>query len=414
MKNLTGFAFAFFIGRGSQFFIPILLGLLLASTVYGLIEIAMAFALNIVAVFSLGFNALLPRSIVRREQWVSANLIYSYIFIVSLSLLALSIFLSIWYEIASIALAFASVLLMESSYSSKLKSNGQRSFAILNDALIWFLILFWAVINETLDIGKDSFLRTIWFAYLVYASLYLKNINFKAWSPITSSEIYKHIKSGIKIILIGISSSLVITSGRIIMSTYLDLETFADYAQIYRFTILPLIIHQFCVIFLFRKLYSGNIKLFEDYSSKIFALVILFSATLAFGLYFISALETPFKTFLEKYLLIFIICLCIVPFWGGIAINEISFSQNTSSIYPILFSLIYISAFSALIFFLSIEKNILNLSIIHLLFVCSYHFINSLTLKFARCPVSLTPALLSFIISVFLSYYLLSNLVLTF
>ena len=258
--SVLQFSIAFFFGKGMQFIAPLILANILTLQQYGKIEFAMSVSLSIVSIASFGAFTFIPRSIVQKEKWISKNLIYAYLLVISFIFILLSLILnnSEPSKLFKIIFIFSGILLLQGGLSATLKSQQRRSLAMVLDSMLWIAILI-----SSLGIAAQIFSINGSSLYMVCMTYFTILVIF-IWKNIDQAHIFKgnlnirYFKVGARIIIIGFSSVAIAVSGRFLAGLVFDLEQVGHYSALYRVSIIPIICHQFIILYLYRYAYLSK------------------------------------------------------------------------------------------------------------------------------------------------------------
>lgn len=407
------FLFVFALGKGSQFLIPIILSNLLDPTQYGIVEISMSAALIIVSVASMGSSAFISRSIVKEESWISLDAVKVYLVGLSAVLMLSSIFMHVIGSsvVTELVLAFSSVLLLQGAISSELKSKAKRKSAIIVDCMLWGTLLssgFIYIFEAVSELG-DSLL---WLASAHYAVLFVifsKSIDFvKIQTSVIDS---RYFKEGYKIVIMGFVSTLVATSGRLVVGDNIGVVAVGEYSALYRISIIPIIIHQIIMLYFYRISFSKSRKQFKYLGN--FSFVTISCVSLAVWLlapFCATYLGSAFENSLRSNPVVFSALMISVPFWSAISINELAYSQNVQSRVPLLISLSYVSLAYFMVSYSMVAANLASVSVSISLMIIGYYCVNSLVLNNVGVTIARIPMFFSMFVLIGLFLYLLPSI----
>lgn len=385
------FAGAFLLGKGTQFFAPLLLANILSVEQYGLLEFAMSIALAMVSALSMGTFTFIPRQIVQQEEWISRNALYRYLIVVSLILIIVSYFFGSDSppNATQLSLLFCGILLLQGGLSATLKSFQKRSMAMILDSILWVVIILsvWIPFTGT----KSSIDATL----LISCGVYFFLLTYLIWrnkdrnEEVKKSFNFQYLSAGIKITIIGFCSVAIAVSGRSLVGLIFNVEQVGLYSSLYRVAILPIIVHQFIILYLFKHAYESQDKKFSNFGSLVF-LCTSFSALMVwlvvpycdfvFGL----AFENSMSSNADLFLLLLVNC----PIWSAIAINELAYGKFTNSNKVIFPSIAFIVLFCcASVYFIEFTT-LYDFAIWHTLGFSLYYLQNSFFCHTVAIPVS--------------------------
>lgn len=406
------FVFVFILGKGTQFFIPIILSNILNPSQYGIVEISMSVALIIVSVASMGSSAFISRSIVKEEGWISLDAVKLYLVGLSVVLMLSSILIQVIDSsvVTELVLTFSSVLLLQGAISSELKSKAKRKSAIIVDLMLWGTILFSGFIyifKPVSELGDNL----LWLASTYYAVLFViffKSIDFV---KIQSSVIdRRYFKEGYKIVIMGFVSTLVATSGRLVVGDNIGPAAVGEYSALYRVSIIPIIVHQIIMLYFYRTSFSKSRKQFIYLGNFSFITISCISlAVWFFAPFYATYLGEAFENSLRSNPVVFSALMISVPFWSAISINELAYSQNVQSRVPLLISLSYVLLTYFMVSYLIVAPNLASVSVIISLMIIGYYCVNSLALNNVGVTIAKVPMFFSMLALIGLFLYLLPS-----
>ena len=385
----------FFIGKGCQFIIPIILGNFLKPEEYGLIEFSMSIGLLTVSVVSMGSNAFISRAIVKKERWIKLNDVKLYLLLISSVLTLFFLFLHLInsLEILKYSLAFSAVLLLQGGLSVELKSRAKRESAMILDIILWLAILLGVLLYYFKLVSGlfNALLLIILSYYTILAISFLRSIQFKDFSFNLVSSLY--FLEGPKIVIISLIGTLVATAGQLIIGNSFGISAVGEYSSLYRIAIFPIIIHQIIMIYFYRTSFSPSREQFLLLANTVFLIVLLVSLiSWTIADFLTPFLGSAFAMSYKTYPVAFTAMMISIPFWSATSVNEIAYSQKVSSIYPVLSSIIYLIAIYVVTTFFVDFDSLENAAIFISLVIIGYYLINSLCLisagvKIAKIPI---------------------------
>ena len=290
LKVFLLFIFVFALGKGSQFFIPIILSNILDPFQYGSLELAMSVGLVVVSIASLGSSAFISRKIVKKEMWINLDLVKFYLALVSVLLMALSIFMHFMNNSSfiKISLSFSSILLLQGAISAELKSNSKRKSAIIIDVMLWATILAWAFlyIYDAVSNINESLIYILLVHEIILLIFFTNSINFSKIKPMQSP--FRYFNEGLNIVVMGFISTIVATSGRLVVGNNLGLVAVGEYSSLYRISVVPIIAHQIIMLFFYRTSFSKSRKSFIYLGTSTFILISFISLLTWFLAFYFS------------------------------------------------------------------------------------------------------------------------------
>ena len=408
------FVFVFFLGKGSQFAIPIILGNVLKPDQYGAVELSMSVGLIIISVGSMGSSAFISRSIVKEERWINLDAVK--LFLVGLSAVFIMSSLLMHYMnsslVTKLALAFSSVLLLQGAMSAEFKSRAKRKSAIIIDITLWTTILIWAFLYIIWGRGEayTSLLWLVFFHYLILLVLFGKSIaSLKLTSPL---RVGRYFSEGSRIVVMGFISVLVATSGRLVVGDNLGISAVGEYSSLYRLSILPIIAHQMIMLYFYRTSFSESREKFVYLGTIAFVIISIISlVTWLLAPFFAPYLGLLFESSLRSHPMAFSALMISVPFWSAISINELAYSQNVKSRIPLLCSFSYVLLAYLMTSYSMVVTNLDSVSASIALMIIGYYFVNSVSLAKVGVPVAKLPILCSICMVIIVLSYLLKTTV---
>lgn len=406
------FIFVFALGKGSQFFIPIILSNLLDPVQYGSVELAMSVGLVIVSVASLGSSAFISRSVIKKETWINLNAVKFYLAGMSVVLIVSSLFMHNMNSSSyvKISLAFSSILLLQGAISAELKSKSKRNSAIIVDVMLWASIITWAFlyIFQAVSDPSNSLLWLVFAHQLVLLIFFFRSIDLsKIRLPLSP---FRYFNEGSKIVVMGFISTMVATSGRLVVGDNLGLAAVGEYSSLYRISVVPIIAHQIIMLFFYRTSFSKSRKQFIYLGTTTFVIISFISLAAWFlASFFAPYLGSAFEASLQSNPVAFSALMISVPFWSAISVNELAYSQNVKSRVPLFYSLGYALLAYLSISYLVVLPDLESVSVSVSLIIIGYYFVSSLSLDKVGVTIARLPIFLSVFVLIGLFSYLLNS-----
>ncbi len=328
--NILGFICSFSVARGLLFFSPILLANLLPLEEYGKFEIAQAMASIGALVISCGLTGTAPLLRLRDEikgRWDSLLLLIAAMATGCLvvALLAAAALGSL-YSVTSLTAIATSVLIMQGLWANTLKSDGRTTIAVFVEAGFWAVAVFGAgmlaLFGDWLTEATISATLLAYAAVLMTVTLvqFVRNLN----RPITACDLWHNLELGLPLMLTGVLTVLVTSSGRLILGQTNGVEVVGLYAVLYRSTTLPLAGHQILIIGFFRQIFSWPDEVLRARASVIVlgvtGMVLAFwLLEPALGFLLGQRFTETFKTYRTEGLTL----LMQTVLWSAIALNDL-------------------------------------------------------------------------------------------
>ena len=385
------FAVAFLCGKGIQFIAPLLLANILSVEQYGLIEFSMSIALAMVSLLSMGAFTFIPRKILQKDVWISRNAVYRYLVLVSLILIILSFFFSSESppSATQLSFSFCGILLLQGGLSATLKSFQKRSMAMILDAMLWIVILLsaWSIFARTNSSIDSSLLISCAVYFCLLTCLIFRS---KDRSEEDNKKLnLRYVSAGIKITVVGFCSVAIAVSGRFLVGLIFSVEEVGFYSSLYRVAILPIIAHQFIILYLYKYAYKAQDRKFSNFGSLVFLCtsicalmlwVVMPYSGFIFGLAFENSLSSNADLFL----------LLIVngPIWSAIAVNELAYGKFANSNKVIFPAIVFVVLFGCMSVYFMQFATLYDFAIWHTLGFSLYYLQNSLFCYASAIPVS--------------------------
>lgn len=287
IKKGTLFGIVFSLAKAIIYFVPLLLAEVLSKEDYGVLEYALAGIATLVStIINLGVPGAYPYFILKqkkaflKEGFYFHSIVLFFFFLMN-QILYLNHLLSF-----NIYFAFniSYVLANQLFFSTQLKSNEKPVKAVLLDSALYFVLLIYYLIIKTSLINLD-FKGANYFV-LIYAAFYIINAG-KLLLKISLKRVihfYKIItKFSVHILISTFLIFLISVSGRILVEFFFDYETVGIYSYYFRLSAVVVMIHQIANIVYFKKIYTLNPHILDNY----FYLFFIFIFILSLSFYFI-------------------------------------------------------------------------------------------------------------------------------
>lgn len=282
------FALSFIFTKGTVYFVPLLLADILSTNDYGVLEYALAgLGFVITALLNMGIPSGYPYFILRlKDKGVLNGFKLHPIWLISLFIINQIVYYIFNFKI-ELYLAFniAYIIATQELYSIKLKSQEKPSKAIFLDSGVYIVLLAMLILYK-LQLFKITVSSISIFIFL-YALVYVL-VGVYGFFESQKDRIIKNYKKilGYSInVMIGTFLIFLITySGRILAEYYFGFEEVAVYSFYFRLAAIVVMIYQMVNIMFFKKIYTVDPKILDNYYSIFFASIFL----LSYSFYFIS------------------------------------------------------------------------------------------------------------------------------
>ena len=267
---------SFVAGRGALFGAPLLIANLLARADYGAIETAQAAASLVASTATLGTASVVPLVLLGHTPRASmAGITLQHLGLVAACLLVAAIAAVAGAEAAvPLAALFAAAVALQGLASTHLKTLGRGDASVLLDAGLFGLMALAATAAHLAHATRPlAWVVAGVLAYaLALAAVYARRFHREA-TPAPEVRWRGTLLMGIPLMVGGIVSLLVTTSGRLGMGLLAGPVVTADYAVLARAAALPIVAHQLLLIARFRNLFTLEPAAVERAAARIVALV---------------------------------------------------------------------------------------------------------------------------------------------
>ena len=327
MRRIIAYVTGFGIARGALFAAPIVLANLLPVELYGRLELAQSMAVLGALVFGLGLPASVPLALLRdevRARWDTLLFLLAGLAIVLLIISAgNALVLSSATALPVLVPLAMAILLLQGLWANSLKSHGKGTGAVLLEAGFWITAVLGGVIIAA-GVGGSW---TLAVALSGYAALLLAltiRACLDARTAFGPADLLENVKVSVPLMMVGLLSVLVSSSGRIILGYTSTVEIMGLYAIIFRATALPIVGHQLLIVGLFRALYTWDVA-----TLKRRALIIPVGVSvLAFGFWLVVdhmgfLLGPRFAETFPRFRVPALLILAQTVLWSAISLNDL-------------------------------------------------------------------------------------------
>lgn len=321
----------FGVARGALFAAPILLANFIPHDLYGLVEFSQAFGSLFAPLAVLGVVAVVPLVLIIKinNATMSAVLLH-HILMSGAAIIGATVFWVLGEVTWAMCLCILSTLMLQSLWSTSLKSSGKPEASMFMDTGLWILLVvtggFFSIFNFSVTSNILISGIGIYFTFLFLFTLNKLMVERKI---LKSSCKYKStLRMGIPLMLIGLSSTVVTTSGRLGMGFLTTPDLTADYASLFRVSSIPMVAHQILTISGYGSFFKSDMLKIEMRLFRIvffvFLIVMIVSAGWGFfepilgGKFVSTRAERPGECFV-------ILVQCLM--WSAIALNDLVISR---------------------------------------------------------------------------------------
>lgn len=263
MTKFARYALVFVLARAALFVVPLLLANLLSTSAYGTIEFAQAMAAVLALVLGLGANNVVPLILVRHVDDLSWSSLLALLMVMAATcgtLAAVLIAVAGQGTTAFVVLATA-VLILQGFWSVTFKSRSRNEASLLADTGFWFSCVVGAAVGYLVASSSDHSTGTgySFLAVAVYGTvlwLLVARLYREASEPATVAGTKATIQAGLPLMLLGLLSVVIASSGRIVLGLLDHAATVGIYAVIFRVTSAPIVAHQIASVALFRRFFE--------------------------------------------------------------------------------------------------------------------------------------------------------------
>lgn len=332
LRRMVAYLLSFGLGRAALFGAPFLLANFLPSSDYGVLETALAGASVLAGLVTLGVGSAIPLVLLRHNTDASLKgIVTHHLVVVGAALIFLLLGLVLQFPMPWLLTALLTACLaMQGLASTQLKTQGYGDASVLTDSGLLGLMALAAYIANC-D-GAVAPMAWIWAAALCYC-LILVVIYLRIW---TQTDHIKEplawggaLRLGIPLMLGGLVSLLVTTSGRLGMGLMAGPVLTADYAVLARAAALPIVAHQLILIAKFQNLFAESDDAVESATLHIVLLVgVSVIGFIAFSPW-LGLLLGP--AFVRAFDLHRVACFGVVVqavLWSAIALNDLVIARH--------------------------------------------------------------------------------------
>lgn len=332
LKRLSVYLLSFGLGRGVLFGAPLLLANFLHASDYGMLETALAAASVWAGVTSLGTTSVVPLVLLRNNTQATMTGIAVHQLLVAFAAggFVLAAMALQWSMVWQLTALMTGCLVMQSLASTHLKTLGHGEASVLIDAGLLGLMAI-AVIGahyygaaQPIDFALGAaflYCLLLVVSYLCILTQHGREQGSLAWIAT--------LRVGIPLMLGGLVSLLVTTSGRLGMGLLASSDLTAEYAVLARAGALLIAAHQLFLIASYRNLFAQSDQAVERAISKIVLLVagsVLVFFVLSPWLGFV--LGPAFVHAFGKYKLAGLLIVAQAVLWSAIALNDLVITRH--------------------------------------------------------------------------------------
>lgn len=322
----------FGLARGALFGAPLLLANLLATQDYGQLEMALATASLLASTATLGTASVVPLVLLRDERNATlAGIIVHHLGVVVIcalvGLMAGAVGAgSSW----SFAALLTATLALQSLGSTHLKTLGHSDQSVMLDAGLFGLMAVSALLASLT--GLVSPRQVIWWMTALYCTalfVYYSHSASRLRAESLQINWFAAIRAGLPLMLGGIVSMLVTTSGRLGTGLLAGPAMTADYAALARATALPIVMHQVILIAKFRHLFTASDREVERATTTVVCLVGLSAVGFwIFSPWLSLPLGSAFSRAWQNHHLPALWILSQSVLWSAIALNDLVITRH--------------------------------------------------------------------------------------
>lgn len=273
--KILRFVAGFGLARALLVLAPIALANLLPLDKYGQFELVHSWAAVGSVLLGFGLAATVPLIRLRENtkgRWDSLLLLVS---LLAAGCLLLALGGAAWigtlYAIPVLVPLAMAVLILQGVWAATLKSDGRSTSAVFVEAGFWTVAVAGAALIGFS--GNRLSLDTISAALLAYAVLLITvtvvQFTRSCTGAIAMIDFRRNLTLGLPLMVTGILTVIISSSGRLVLGQTSGAETVALYAILYRAAVIAMVPHQFLIIALFRQLYMWSDKALERLASVI-------------------------------------------------------------------------------------------------------------------------------------------------
>ncbi|MEG0796746.1 MAG: hypothetical protein RR397_09645 [Odoribacter sp.] len=353
-KNLIFFA----LSKGVAFLAPLLFVNYVSLEDYGLIEFSYSTGTVMAGVLMLGLGGAYPYFILKRQDEDKRQSFFLYGFLI---LLLFALFAPLFYggqisDSVYFVFLFTAIFALQRLYSTILKSHDKGHLAVLYDGGYYFVlatVIIVAILFKatqpvlSLRIGMEFYLLALIILFICkFIESQTKNIKELICKD------YPHIlKYSVHLIISGFIIFWLTSNSKIYIKYLLGYEQVGIYSFYFRMAGISIIIHTFCYITFFKKLYLSNPAKLDKYYFILLSIVFICCVICYFiapSLMKMLSINTITQTHNKLFLL-----LCFqMPIWVGIALNEGIVARENIVKYSNLYLGIFTAIFPVVLYFL--------------------------------------------------------------
>ena len=327
IKENSIFGFVFTIAKATVYFIPLLLADVLSKSDFGVLEYALAgLGMVVNTIINLGVPSAYPYFELKNKQPHLIPTFKIHAVILLIPFLINQILFFGFNLNASFYLAFnvSFIIANQVFYSTQLKTHEKSTLAVIIDSGIYIfllvcLILYWFnLVNLSIKIVN--------LALLSYALLYVLIAIQRFYTQRNEISInnYKTIlKFSVHLLLSTFLIYLITSSGRILVELFFDFELVGVYAFYFRLAAIVVMIHQVINIAFFKKIYTFEPGILDQYYFLFFIFIFMLSIIIYFcSPLFVGYFSEYFNTTFENYKSIYFILSAQMVMWIASALNS--------------------------------------------------------------------------------------------
>jgi|APSaa5957512535_1039671.scaffolds.fasta_scaffold53902_1 O-antigen/teichoic acid export membrane protein len=317
--------FVFITTRGLLFFAPLVIANYISIEQYGILEWSFAFATILASVLAFGTNSLVPLvSTGIAPPGVTFKSIYFHHLLMVVAAMAL-VLLLINSDKALIVLLLFMAVALRSLYSIKFKSIAQPEKSLIIDSSLFGMMMIVVLVVDAFNSGYEY--QSIWIFTSLYSAvlvIILVALYFNLNSVHERIQ-WKHaLIAGAPLMISGVISTLVITSGKLGIGLFFEEKVMGEYAFLSRVGALPIVLYQIIIVSIFREIFTKSEYELGNLCFKIMLLIVVGVPVIwVMSPYLDHIFGNVFRTLFEGNSSALYLLLTQSLLWCGIALNDL-------------------------------------------------------------------------------------------
>jgi O-antigen/teichoic acid export membrane protein len=322
-RSATGFVLV----KVTVFLAPLMLSAAIGVREYGMFEYAMAWALPLALLASLGFGGAIPYFLLKRSRPLYTQVFHAHVLVTG-ALVAVGTLAYCYIPLSTrtyLTIILLAVAVIQMIHTNQYKATGAAARASLVESgmyVLMFSIMVVAAATKT-RISISGLLAAFDF-YLVIL-IGMSACKFR-WQTPWKHNVRRYqnvVRFGFPLVFVGVFATLLTSSGRLLAGSFLSMEAVGIYSVLYRVAAGGMVFHQLVVTICFRQLYQSEDHSLDRYFTWIIGLIFVLSIALYLSAPILLGPYLPLMRELRGSQLGVYLALTVqMPLWSGTGLNE--------------------------------------------------------------------------------------------